>query len=71
MKQAHGQVQHPAVQRDCYSVRMGVGAMKTLIEGAITLALCALVCYGLVQWATGCGEHYVDYKGVTHIIQCN
>lgn len=45
--------------------------MKTLIEGAIILALCALVGYGLFQWAMGCGEHYIDHKGVTHAITCS
>jgi hypothetical protein len=45
--------------------------MRDLIDGIVTMALCALICYGLLQWVMGFGEHYVDYKGVTHIIQCN
>jgi hypothetical protein len=45
--------------------------MRYLIEGIIAMSLCALICYGLLQWATGCGEHYIDHKGVTHIIQCS
>jgi hypothetical protein len=45
--------------------------MRDLIEAAITVAFCALICYGIVQWLLGCGEHYIDHKGVTHINQCN
>jgi hypothetical protein len=37
----------------------------------VSFALCALMLYGLLLWAEGCGEHYIDHKGVTHIIQCN
>ncbi len=24
----------------------------------------------IVQWASGCGEHYIDSKGETHILEC-
>lgn len=42
-----------------------------IVGTVVTVAFLALVGYGLLQWAEGCGEHYIDSKGVTHTIQCN
>jgi hypothetical protein len=42
-----------------------------IVGTIVTVAFLALVGYGLLQWAEGCGEHYTDSKGVTHTIQCN
>jgi len=45
--------------------------MRDITEWAIAVAFCVLICYGIVQWLSGCGEHYIDHKGVTHTNQCN
>ena len=44
--------------------------MRLLIHFIITAVLGALVLFLLLEWASGCGESYVDSKGVTHVNEC-
>jgi hypothetical protein len=48
--------------------------MKRLItllaQTLFGLAFVAFIAFMLIEWASGCGEHYVDSKGVTHINEC-
>jgi hypothetical protein len=48
--------------------------MKRLItllaQATLGLAFVAFIAFMLIEWASGCGEHYVDSKGVTHINEC-
>lgn len=37
---------------------------------ALVTALVLLLAVGLVEWAVGCGESYVDANGVRHINDC-
>lgn len=41
-----------------------------IVQALLGVALIALFAYLLVEWASGCGEHYVDSKGVTHVNEC-
>jgi hypothetical protein len=41
-----------------------------LVQATIGLAFVAFIAFMLIEWASGCGEHYVDSKGVTHINEC-
>jgi hypothetical protein len=36
----------------------------------VVMAFGCLLAIGLVEFASGCGESYIDYAGVTHINQC-
>ncbi len=29
-----------------------------------------LLAFVLIEWAAGCGEHYIDANGITHQYQC-
>jgi hypothetical protein len=44
--------------------------LKTIIQTLFGLALGAFFVLMLVEWASGCGESYVDSKGTTHINDC-
>jgi hypothetical protein len=48
--------------------------MKRLLlwiaQGLIGLVLIGFFAFMLVEWASGCGESYVDSKGKTHINDC-
>lgn len=41
-----------------------------IIQAILGVVLIALFAYLIVEWASGCGEHYVDSKGVTHVNEC-
>jgi len=41
-----------------------------LAQALAGLVLIAFFCLMLVEWAAGCGESYVDSKGVTHVNEC-
>jgi hypothetical protein len=41
-----------------------------LIQALIGLVLIAFFALMLVEWAAGCGESYVDSKGITHVNEC-
>lgn len=47
---------------------------ETMAEKVAALAVFALLgvlmAGVLIEWAAGCGEHYVDSKGVTHQNEC-
>lgn len=40
------------------------------VQGVIGAALIVLFAFLLVEWASGCGETYVDSKGVSHANEC-
>ena len=48
--------------------------MKQLLKNIATIALgCLIGMVGallLLEWAVGCGETYIDAKGVTHAHEC-
>jgi hypothetical protein len=44
--------------------------LKTTIQTLFGLALGAFFVLMLVEWAAGCGESYVDSKGITHVNEC-
>ena len=44
--------------------------LVAFIKGLVGLALIVAFLFMLIEWMTGCGEHYVDYKGVTHVETC-
>jgi len=44
--------------------------LKTIAQTLFGLALGAFFCLMLVEWAAGCGESYVDSKGITHVNEC-
>ena len=41
-----------------------------LLQGVIGVALIVSFAFLLVEWASGCGETYVDSKGVRHANEC-
>jgi hypothetical protein len=41
-----------------------------LIQGILGVAIIVSFAFMLVEWASGCGESYVDSKGVTHTNEC-
>ena len=41
-----------------------------LIQAIIGAVFLAFFVYLLLEWASGCGEHYVDANGVTHVQEC-
>jgi len=41
-----------------------------LAQALIGFALIVAFAFMLVEWASGCGESYVDAKGKTHINEC-
>ena len=40
------------------------------LQGIIGCVLVLGFAYLLVEWVSGCGEHYIDANGNTHINQC-
>lgn len=46
------------------------GFLTWLIQGIIGLVFVVGFAFLVAEWFAGCGEHYVDSKGVTHINQC-
>jgi hypothetical protein len=41
-----------------------------LAQALAGLVLIAFFCLMLIEWAAGCGESYVDSKGITHVNEC-
>jgi hypothetical protein len=41
-----------------------------LLQGILGVVLGFAFAFVLVEWASGCGETYVDSKGKTHINEC-
>lgn len=41
-----------------------------LIQAIIGAVFLAFFVYLMFEWASGCGEHYIDSKGVTHANEC-
>jgi hypothetical protein len=41
-----------------------------LAQAALGAVFVVFFAYLLVEWASGCGESYVDSKGVTHVNEC-
>lgn len=41
-----------------------------LAQGLVGLFFLALALVFLVEWASGCGETYIDHKGVRHANEC-
>ena len=41
-----------------------------ILQGIIGCVLVLGFAYLLVEWVSGCGEHYIDANGNTHINQC-
>lgn len=46
------------------------GFLTWLIQGIIGLVFVVGFAFLVAEWFAGCGEHYVDSKGVTHINRC-
>jgi hypothetical protein len=44
--------------------------LKTIIQTLFGLALGVFFLFMIIEWASGCGESYVDSKGNTHINEC-
>lgn len=48
--------------------------MKYLIKDILTIALGLLIgivgAFLVIEWMVGCGETYIDSKGVTHSNEC-
>lgn len=48
--------------------------MKRLIEllaqATMSAALTVFFAYLIVEWAVGCGESYIDAKGIKHANEC-
>ena len=40
------------------------------LQGVIGTIFVLGFAYLLVEWVSGCGEHYIDANGNTHINQC-
>ena len=41
-----------------------------IAQGLAGLVLIAFFCVMFIEWASGCGESYVDSKGKTHVNDC-
>ena len=41
-----------------------------LIQGIIGALILAFMLFMVLEWASGCGETYVDSKGATHVGEC-
>ena len=41
-----------------------------LAQGILSAALILFFAFMFIEWASGCGESYVDSKGKTHIGEC-
>jgi hypothetical protein len=41
-----------------------------LVQGIIGALILAFMLFMVLEWASGCGESYVDSKGKTHIGEC-
>jgi hypothetical protein len=41
-----------------------------LLQGLLSAALLIFFVVMFAEWASGCGESYVDAKGKTHVGQC-
>jgi hypothetical protein len=41
-----------------------------LAQAALGAVFVVFFAYLLVEWASGCGESYVDSKGKTHVNEC-
>jgi hypothetical protein len=44
--------------------------MKHLKEAIIGALILAFMLFMMLEWVSGCGESYVDSKGVTHVNEC-
>jgi hypothetical protein len=40
------------------------------VQGIIGALILAFMLFMVLEWASGCGETYVDSKGVTHVGEC-
>ena len=41
-----------------------------IVQALLGVVFIVLFAYLLVEWASGCGESYVDSKGKTHVNEC-
>lgn len=41
-----------------------------IIQAIIGVVFLVFFAYMMLEWASGCGEHYVDSKGETHTHEC-
>ena len=41
-----------------------------LVKGIISLAVLGVFTLLILEWATGCGESYIDSKGRVHLNEC-
>jgi hypothetical protein len=44
--------------------------MKNAINFIFFLAFMAFMAIVMVEWVSGCGQTYIDSKGVEHMAQC-
>jgi hypothetical protein len=44
--------------------------VKLILNIIAVSAFCGLLTVTLIEWAVGCGETYIDSKGVTHANEC-
>ena len=44
--------------------------MSLLVQAAIVIMFVMMVSVSLFEWFVGCGEHYVDAHGITHVNAC-
>lgn len=44
--------------------------MKIMLDVLLTIALGVILAVLIAEWAAGCGETYIDSKGVRHQNEC-
>jgi hypothetical protein len=44
--------------------------LSLVLQGALSAVIGLFFVYMVTEWASGCGETYVDAKGVTYIGEC-
>lgn len=43
---------------------------RTILELLACIAFAVLLAILLTEWLAGCGEHYIDARGVVHTYPC-
>lgn len=44
--------------------------LRFILTGLVGLAMIAAMVFAMVEWASGCGESYIDSKGQRHSYEC-
>jgi hypothetical protein len=61
---------HGSLSRNGLGATFGGQEMKWLLHAALALAIGVAVAVLLAEWMVGCGETYIDSKGVSHKHAC-